>query len=442
MSPYRLQRCLAVFVVVSSLIEPSAADDFPQWRGVNRDGVLNEKNLLDELPEGHLPRKWSVPIGSGYSGPTIADGRVYVTDRGIGDNDNEVERILCFDAEKGDLIWEHAYKVNYNDGDYNIGYKAGPRAAVTVHDGKALSVGAMGNFKCLDASTGQVLWEHALTDEYKIRMPIWGITAAPLVHEDLVIQIVSGSGDACVVAFDLLSGEERWRSIDERAGYSAPIMIRQGKQDVAVCWTGESVTGLDPATGKTLWRLPMEPRNMPIGVATPIVSGQYLFVSSFYDGSMLIKLNLEKPEVEQVWRRIGTDEKNTDSLHCMISTPLIKGDHIYGVDSYGELRCLALKTGDRIWEDTTAVPRARWATIHTFRDGDREIMLNDQGELIFATLTPEGFREHSRTKLLDPTRRQLPRRNGVTWAHPAIANGVIFARSDNELVAAPLTNAP
>tara|TARA_B110000495_G_C22613304_1_gene365945 strand:- start:74 stop:619 length:546 start_codon:yes stop_codon:yes gene_type:complete len=178
---------------------------------------------------------------------------------------------------------------------------------------------------------------------------------------------------------------------------------------------------------------------MPIGVATPIVSQQYLFVSSFYDGSMLIELDLEEPEVKQVWRRIGIDEKNTDSLHCMISTPLIKGDHIYGVDSYGELRCLDLKTGDRIWEDTTAVPRARWATIHTFRDGDREIMLNDQGELIFATLTPDGFREHSRTKLLEPTLRQLPRRGGVTWAHPAIANGVIFARSDNELVAAPLT---
>ena len=442
MNPYRLQQCLPVLIIFISLIEHGSADDFPQWRGVNRDGVLNESNLLGQLPEGNLPRKWSVPIGSGYSGPTVADGRVYVTDRGLGDSDNEVERILCFDAENGDLIWEHAYKVNYNDGDYNIGYKAGPRAAVTIHNGKALSVGAMGNFKCLDASTGKVLWEHALADTYKVRMPIWGITAAPLVHDDLVIQIVSGSGDACVVAFDLLSGKERWRAIDELAGYSAPIMIRQGKQDVAVCWTGESVTGLDPASGKTLWRLPMKPRNMPIGVATPIVSQQYLFVSSFYDGSMLIELDLEKPEVKQVWRRIGTDEKNTDSLHCMISTPLIKGDHIYGVDSYGELRCLELKTGDRIWEDTTAVPRARWATIHTFRDGDREIMLNDQGELIFATLTPDGFREHSRTKLLDPTRRQLPRRGGVTWAHPAIANGVIFARSDNELVAAPLTNTP
>ena len=137
----------------------------------------------------------------------------------------------------------------------------------------------------------------------------------------------------------------------------------------------------------------MESRNMPIGVATPVTSGKYLFVSSFYDGSMLIELNLEKPEVKQVWRRIGRNERNTDSLHCMISTPLIKGQYIYGVDSYGELRCLDLTTGDRIWEDTTAVPKARWATIHTMRDGDREIMLNDQGELLFANLNPKGFVE-------------------------------------------------
>ena len=140
----------------------------------------------------------------------------------------------------------------------------------------------------------------------------------------------------------------------------------------------------------------MLPRNMPIGVATPVVQGEFLFVSSFYDGSMLIRLDLDRPAAEKVWHRVGIDEKNTDALHCMISTPLIKGDYIYGVDSYGELRCLDLETGDRVWENTSAVPRARWATIHTIRHADREIMFNDQGQLIFATLSPQAYREHSR----------------------------------------------
>ncbi|MGI9473082.1 MAG: PQQ-binding-like beta-propeller repeat protein [Rubripirellula sp.] len=409
------------------------AEDWPQWRGVRRDAVLQETDLLDELPEGELPRSWSVPIGAGYSGPTVADGRVYVSDHGIDDSANKVERILCLDAKTGKLIWEHVYEVVYT-----VSYSAGPRAAITIHDGKALCVGAMGDFKCLDAITGEVQWEHDLDAEYDLRMPIWGITAAPLVHDDLVIQIVAGKQDACIVAFDLATGKERWRALDERAGYSAPILVRQGSQDVAVCWTGDSVTGLAPGSGEVLWSLPMPSSRMPIGVATPVVNGNHLFVSSFYDGSMLIELDPDQPTAKQVWRRVGIDEKNTDSLHCMISTPLIKGDHIYGVDSYGELRCLDLSTGDRVWEDNTAVPRARWATVHTFQHGDDEIMLNDQGELLFATLTPTGFEEHSRTKLLDPTRRQLDRRGGVTWAHPAIANGVIYARSDKELVAAPL----
>ncbi len=409
------------------------AEDWPQWRGKNRDGVLHEDSLLEVLPDGELPRRWSVPIGPGYSGPTVANGRVYVTDRGDGSDSAEVERVLCFDAADGKLIWQHVYDVNYT-----ISYTAGPRAAVTVHDGKALSVGAMGHLKCFDAVSGDLRWEHDLASEYHARMPIWGIAAAPLVHDDLVIQVAAGEGNACVVAFDLESGEERWQAIDEKAGYSAPILIQQGGQDVVACWTGESITGLAPKTGEILWSIPMPSRNMPIGVATPVVAGDHLFVSSFYDGSMLIRLNADKPSAEKLWHRVGRDEKNTDALHCMISTPFIKGEYIYGVDSYGELRCLHLATGDRVWEDTMAVPKARWATIHTFHDGDREIMFNDQGELIFATVSPEGYQEHSRTKLIAPTRQQLNRRNGVTWAHPAIANGYIFARSDKELVCAPL----
>ena len=226
--------------------------------------------------------------------------------------------------------------------------------------------------------------------------------------------------------------------LDEPAGYSAPIVIRQGDQDVIVCWTGASISGLDPKTGNVFWSIAMPSRNMPIGVPTPITDGNHVFVTSFYDGSMMIQLDPTKPEATKLWHRVGIDEKNTDALQSIISTPLFKGDFIYGVDSYGELRCLKKSNGDRVWEDQTAVPRNRWATIHIMRYGDDEIMLNDQGELIFATLSPQGYTEHSRTKLLDPTRRQLPRRNGVTWAHPAIADGYIYARSDEKLVRASL----
>jgi outer membrane protein assembly factor BamB len=417
-----------------AIVSASAvAEDWPQWRGIDRDGVIHDSGLIDSLPDGELPKRWTAAVGPGYSGPTVAEGRVYLTDRGTGGEAAAMERVLCFDAQSGQRLWKHEYHAPYT-----IQYRAGPRAAVTVHDGAAYAVGAMGHFHCLDAVTGDVRWSANLAERYDARMPNWGIAAAPLVYRDLVIQVAAGSGDSCVVALDRANGRERWRALDERAGYSAPILIRQGEQDVVVCWTGESISGLDPLSGKTFWSIPMQPRNMPIGVPTPVVDDNRLLVSSFYDGSMLIRLDSERPAAEKVWHRVGLDEKNTDALHCMIGTPIIKGDYIYGVDSYGELRCLELATGDRVWENVTAVPRARWATVHIMRYGDREIMLNDQGELIFARLTPEGYHEQSRAKLIDRTQKQLRRRGGVVWAHPAVAAGHIFARNDEELVCASL----
>ena len=421
--------CLTCLLLTPNLF----ADDWAQWRGANRDAALSANEQVDKLPAGEIPLKWSVPIGSGYSGPTVADGRVYVTDRGAPDTDGEVERALCFDAETGEEIWKHQYAAPYT-----IGYKAGPRAAVTVQDGRAYVVGAMGHFHCYDAATGATIWKHDLDAEYDIRMPIWGITTAPLVMNDLVIQSVAGKNGACVVGFDAKSGEERWRAIDEKAGYSSPIVIRQGDQDVVVCWTGESVTGLNPTDGSVHWRIGMQPRNMPIGVPTPIVKDDLIFVSSFYDGSMLIKFDKTKPAAQKLWHRAGRDEKNTDALHAMISNPVFRGEHVYGVDSYGEFRCLELQRGDRVWENKTVVRRYRWATVHIIKNGEREIMLNEQGELISASLSPDGFKEHSRGKLIDPTKMQLSRRNGVVWSHPAIANGHIFARNDKELVCASL----
>ena len=302
-----LKRFSMVLLLTCWLIHSLGADDWPQWRGANRDAVLHEQGLRTTLPEGGLPARWSVPLGSGYSGPTIANGRVYVTDRGSDDADEPVERVLCFDARDGAPIWQHSYPCVYT-----VGYTAGPRASVTVDGDRAIAVGAMGHLKCFDAASGDLLWQHDLEREYQVRMPIWGITAAPLVYRDLVIQIAAGAGAACVVAFDLQSGKERWRAIDERAGYSAPIIVRQGDQDVVVCWTGESISGSNPESGEIFWSIGMLPRQMPIGVPTPVVQDEHLFVSSFYDGSMLIRLDRQEPRAEKVWFRVGVDEKNTD----------------------------------------------------------------------------------------------------------------------------------
>jgi hypothetical protein len=141
---------------------------------------------------------------------------------------------------------------------------------------------------------------------------------------------------------------------------------------------------------------------------------------------------------KKVWMRRGKNEKRTDALHSCISTPLIRENYIYGVDSYGELRCLDLFTGDRVWEDLTAVKPARWANIHFIQNGDLTYMFNEQGELIIAKLSPKGFDEISRAKLIEPTTRQNKR--GVTWAHPAFAYKHVYIRNDKELICADLTD--
>jgi outer membrane protein assembly factor BamB len=205
-----------------------------------------------------------------------------------------------------------------------------------------------------------------------------------------------------------------------------------------VCWTGESVVGMNARTGEVYWQHPFPPAKMVINIATPVLEKNRLFFTSFYDGSLMLSLKTDELVVEQLWRRSGRDERNTDSLHSIISTPYLEGDHVYGVDSYGEFRCLDALSGDRIWESLEPTPKARWSTVHMVKNGPRMWMFNERGELVIAKLSPQGFQEISRAKLIKPTRVQLSQREGVCWSHPAYAYRHVFARNDEELVSASL----
>jgi outer membrane protein assembly factor BamB len=240
------------------------------------------------------------------------------------------------------------------------------------------------------------------------------------------------------MAFDKATGEEKWRALKDGVSYSAPIIIPQAGRRVLVYITDERIVGLEPRTGQLYWEQPFVPKEMTITIATPVFDGRYLAVTSFYDGMLLMQVHADDLKVDRLWQRRGASESKTDALHCCISTPILQGDYIYGVDSYGELRCLDLKAGDRVWEDLTAVPKARWSNIHMVRNGDKIWMFNERGELIIARLAPDGFHEISRAKLIDPTEEQLGQRGGVTWSHPAFANHRIYARNDKELVCADL----
>src|SRR5262245_36599469 len=271
-------------------------------------------------------------------------------------------------------------------------------------------------------------------------MPTWGITSAPLVDGERLVAIVGGQPDAKVMAFDKLTGKEIWRALpsDSEQGYCQPVIIEAGGIRQLIVWHPTAVASLDPVTGKVHWQQPFR-INMGMTLATPVLSESRLLVSSFYNGSMLLDLTGETANM--IWKGKSDSEINTDGLHTVVNTPVIDGEYIYGICSYGQFRCLKLKSGERVWETMDVTKeKARWASGFIVRQGDRYFINNDRGELIIAKLLPQGYQEISRTALIKPTSNSGNRRElgAVNWSHPAYANRFIIARNDEEILSASL----
>ena len=410
------------------------ADDWPQWRGPQRDGTWRETDLVKHLPSGALPLLWRAKISGGYSGPTIADGRVYVSDRLL-EADLQYEQIHCFDSQNGRLIWSYRYECPY----VNIDHDAGPRAVVAISDQRAYALGAMGDLVCLDAASGTVHWHHDLVALFNIRMPIWGLSCSPLIERDLVILQIGGDDGACLVALDRITGKTRWKALDDGASYSSPLVIEQAGRRVLVCWTGERLVGLDPSNGAMYWQYRMPETSWIRGAPSPVWHKDRLLISGFFTGTMMFRLQQDQPEVELLWHRRGPDEEHTDGIHASIAEPILVNNYIYGVDSFGQLRCLDAKTGDRVWENLNVIPQRRWSTLRLIPQERRVWVFTELGELAIGRISPDGYEETSRAQLIPPTRLQEPtRRDGVCWAYPAFANQCVFARNDKELVCASL----
>ncbi len=423
--------CFLALALTASLF----ADDWPQWRGPSRDGVWKETGVLEAFDTDQLKPEWRAPVGAGYAGPTVSGDRVYVMSHLT--KPKPVEQVHCVDRATGEVIWTHVYDCEY----FDVGYPLGPRAAVALSDGKAYALGTMGHLHCLDAETGEVLWEKELESEYEARIPVWGITASPLVDESNVYLQVGGLPDAAVMAFDKETGEERWRALDGAASYSAPKFIEQNGKTLLLVWTGDWFAALHPESGDVAWKHAFKRAKGVINVADPVVdtaTGR-IFLSSFYDGSYLYQLKSDAFESELLWSRRGRSEIHTDALHSIIMTSVIIGDYVYGIDSYGAMRCLDLKNGERVWEDQTLLVDDRWATAFFVQNGDRTWITTERGELVIGRLTPDGFERISSAQLIEPT-TFLPRRSGnIVWSQPAFAHRSVFARNDKELIRVDLS---
>lgn len=405
------------------------ADDWPQWGGPHGDCSWRETGIVDQLPPGLLPRKWSTPIGEGYSGPAVANGRVYVTDR---QRKAGTERVLCLDAETGQELWMHEYEVTYT-----IQYPAGPRTTPVVDEGRVYTIGAQGDLYCLDAERGKVLWQKSFEKDYQTKLPTWGMSASPVVEGNQLITLVGGAKDALVVSFDKATGKELWRALsDPDVGYSPPRVFTFGDSRQLIIWHPSAVTSLDPASGKQNWTAPFK---VSMGLTAPSAqqAGNLLFVTSFYNGPLMLDVSPDGKSAKTVWKGNSNSERDTDGLHSIMPTPIVTPDYIFGVCSYGQLRCLETKTGKRVWETFAATGHDRWWNAFLIPNGERVFIHNEQGDLIVAKLSPEGYEELSRAKLIEPT-RQVNRRMTI-WSHPAFAMKSVFARNDKEIVRVDLS---
>ncbi|MDZ4289412.1 MAG: PQQ-binding-like beta-propeller repeat protein, partial [Prosthecobacter sp.] len=184
---------MKTFIAAASLTmvfaHTALADDWPQWRGAQRDGVWRETGILERIPDSGLKIRWQAKVGQGYSGPSVAQGRVFVTDHVF---EPELERVLCLDEATGKPLWQHTYPVDYKDMEYGNG----PRATPTIDDGKVYTLGTQGHLFCLDAATGAVVWSKELIKDFNAKNPRYGVSAAPLVVGDLLIICAGGQPEA------------------------------------------------------------------------------------------------------------------------------------------------------------------------------------------------------------------------------------------------------
>jgi len=281
----------------------------------------------------------------------------------------------------------------------------------------------------LDARTGALLWENNLGREYEIRE--LNCRTSPLIEGNLLILLAGAKPGACVLALDKKTGKEVWKALAESISNSSPIIIKAGGKRQLIVWTGESVTSLDPATGATYWREPITTSTND-SIPAPVLENNRLLISG-----LMLELDAHQPSAKVLWPESKTFSKR---ILSNTSTPLLQGGYVYSAKSSGELVCLDAATGNQIWHTNTVTGLTTGASIHLTANRDRVFLFTDQGDLILAQLTPQGYDEISRARLLAPTSPFVSKK--FAWTPPSYANRHVFARNDEELVCASLAAKP
>lgn len=402
--------------------------DWPQWRGPRGDGTWNAPPLAESWPRTGLRERWSNPIGGGYAGISVAQGRVLVLDRQAGPLDpktsrpdpaSEFERLVCLDAATGKQLWVDTWPQPYGD----LNYGSGPRAAATVRGEFVFALGALGQLRCLRLRDGTLVWSHDLVKEFGGRPPTWGYAASPLVFGETVIVQPGGPGGYSIMAFDLKTGRSVWHALDDQAGYSWPVPIRRARSNIdeLLLWTPSHVRGLEAASGRPLWQIPYKVSE-GVSIATPIFHDNIAVVCGYWEGSKAVQLGSEPGEATLLW-----EER---LLRGLMSQPLFQDGRAFLLDRRDGVVCFELKSGRTLWNDGNRLtPRGRdpQASFVWTGNEDQVLALNSEGELVLARFGKTGYTEQARAKIIDQT-----------WAHPAFVRNRVYARSDTKIVCVEL----
>jgi outer membrane protein assembly factor BamB len=400
------------------------ADDWPQWRGLNRDGVCAETGLLQTFPAEGLKVRWRVPVGWGFGSPVVAQGRAFLHDSDMSQRPGK-ERIHCWDETTGKVNWTHTYDVAYEEWAFDPTQEIGPVATPIVQNGKVYCLGRQNHLFCLSVRNGDVLWKRDLVKEYEAAFSAG--MPSPLIDGDLLILFIDVKTGPSMLALNRDTGREVWRSLDERLTFSSPIVVASGGKKQLIVWTQQSVTSLDPATGTTHWRKRLL-TNSDYAVSTPVDHEGRLLI-----GGLMLQMDPDKPGARVLWPKTSAPARR---IYSHTSTALFRGDLVFSAKSTGELIGVDARTGEQIWATEKVTDLRNGASIHLTPNGDSVLLYTDKGELILARLSAEGYHELGRAVVIEPTMPFGGRK--VVWAPPAYANRHIFARSVRELVCTSL----
>ncbi|MDY0169590.1 MAG: PQQ-like beta-propeller repeat protein [Thermoguttaceae bacterium] len=374
---------------------------WPQWRGPSRDGRITGDAWPDSLDEAHLAQLWRVELGPGYSGPIVAEERVFVTET----IDRESERVTALSRTDGRTLWQAEWP-----GAMTVPFFARANGdwirATPAYDGTNLYVAGMRDLLvCLDADTGQERWRVDFMAELKSALPSFGFVSSPLVHGDSVY--VQAGGGFC--RLDKQTGKLHWRTLEDAGGmwgsaFSSPYFATLHGVPQILVQTRQRLAGVDPDSGEVLWSTPVE-AFQGMNIVTPTVYEQQLFTSSYGGGSWLFAVEHGSPEaaVDLVWR---------NKLQGYMSSPIIRDGHAYLHLRNQRFACLDLATGKERW--ITRPYGKYWSLV---ANDDRLLALDETGELYLIRMNPEEFELLDSRKLTDNS-----------WAHLAVVGEEVFVR--------------